>query len=79
MNLSSAETAVDPAKLRRQRSLWRQKQISKHAAEMQKLICIRFDEKQDVTFVKKSGVCRSIVEEHYVIVSFPNNNYTLIM
>lgn len=75
MNLLSAETALDPAKLRRQRSLWRQKQVSKHAAEMQELICIGFDGKQDLTFAEMSGVRRSIKEEHYVIVSFPNNNY----
>ena len=75
MNLLSAETAIDPAKLRRQRSIWRQKQVSKHAAQMQELICIGFDGKQDLTFVEISGVRRSIKEEHYVIVSFPNNNY----
>ena len=75
MKLLSAETAIDPAKLRRQRGLWRQKQVSKHAAEMQELICIGFDGKKDLTFVEKSGIRRSIKEEHYVIVSFPNYNY----
>src|SRR3981189_3143481 len=60
MNLLSAETAIDPAKLRRQRSIWRQKQVSKHAAQMQELICIGFDGKQDLTFVEISGVRRSI-------------------
>ena len=68
MKLLSAETAIDPAKLRRQRGLWWQKQVSKHAAEMQELICIGFDEKKDLTFVEKSGIRRSIKEEHYVIV-----------
>ena len=75
MKLLSAETAIDPAKLRRQRGHWRQKQVSKHAAEMQKLICIGFDGKKDLTFIEKSGMRRGIKEEYYVIVSFPNNNY----
>ena len=43
MNLLSAETAVDPAKLRRQRSIWRQKLVSTHDAQMQELFCIGFD------------------------------------
>lgn len=51
------------------------KQVSKHAAEMQELICIGFDGKQDLTFAEMSGVRRNIKEEPYVIVSFPNNNY----
>jgi hypothetical protein len=75
LNLLSAETAIDPAKLRRQRSFWREKQVSKHAAEVQEVTCIGFDGKQDVTFVGKSGVRRRIKEEHYVILSFPNNYY----
>lgn len=75
MNLLSAETAVDPAKLRRQRSIWRQKIVSTHGAQMQELLCIGFDGKQDSTFVEISGLRRCIKEEHYVIISFPNNNY----
>ena len=42
---------------------------------MQEVIYIGFDGKKDLTFVEKSGIRRSIKEEHYVIVSFPNNTY----
>ena len=75
LDLITPENAIDPAKLRRQRNMWREKEVKKHAAEVQKILCIGFDGKQDITSVKTSGVQRNFKEEHYVIVSFPQNKY----
>lgn len=46
-----------------------------HNDEKQKLQCIGFDGKQDVTLVNVSGPRMTIKEEHYAIVSFPGDNY----
>jgi hypothetical protein len=75
LSLLTAETAIDPAKLRRQRNLWREKEVDKQAVDMKDLICIGFDGKQDVTLVHTSGVRRKIKEEHYAIMSYPNERY----
>ena len=73
--LLTAETAIDPAKLRRQRNLWREKEVEKQAVDMKELVCIGFDGKQDVTLAETAGVGRRIKEEHYAIISFPEEKY----
>jgi len=70
-----AETAIDPAKLRRQRNYYREKEVEMQDVQMKQLICIGFDGKQDVTLTKISGVRRKIKEEHYVIISYPEMKY----
>ena len=75
LNMLSPATVIDPAKLRRQRIFWRKNVDVDHNDEKQKLQCIGFDGKQDVTLVNASGCRRTIKEEHYVIVSFPGDNY----
>ena len=72
-SILTAETAIDPAKLRRQRNLWREKDVEKQAVDLKELVCIGFDGKQDVTLVQTSGVCRKI-KEHYAIISYPERN-----
>ena len=42
---------------------------------MKHCICIGFDGKQDSTLSRKSGVCRTIKEEHYVLVCYPSATY----
>jgi hypothetical protein len=75
LSLLTAETAIDPAKLRRQRNLWREKEVEKQAVDIQELICIGFDGKQDVTLAHTSGVRRRMKEEHYAIISYPEERY----
>lgn len=67
--------AIDPAKLRRQRKAMRKNAIDCQDLETKELICIGFDGKRDMTVVNKSGIRRSIKEEHYTIVAFPPGNY----
>src|ERR1043165_8512494 len=73
-SILTAETAIDPAKLRRQRNLWREKDVEKQAVDLKELVCIGFDGKQDVTLVQTSGVRRKI-KEHYAIISYPEKEY----
>ena len=47
LSLLTAETAIDAAKLRRQRHFWRKTEVEKQALEMRELRCIGFDGKQD--------------------------------
>jgi hypothetical protein len=75
MQLSSPRTIIDPAKLRRQRQMWRNKAIEDHQVINVKLTCIGFDGKKDSTLVEKSDCKRTIAEEHYTIVSFPDSVY----
>lgn len=75
LNQLSGETAIDPAKLRRQRIVHRKKEAYKHADDIQKVTCIGFDGKQDETIVERLGIRRTINEEHYVMVGFPNQCY----
>lgn len=75
MGLLTAENCIDAAKLRRQRKVWSQAEIQRHAEDTKHLVCIGFDGKQDTTLVKESKVCRRVKEEHYVIVSYPNATY----
>jgi hypothetical protein len=73
-SILTAETAIDPAKLRHQRNLWREKDVEKQAVDLKELVCIGFDGKQDVTLVQTSGVRRKI-KEHYAIISYPEKEY----
>ena len=41
-----------------------------------KLLCISFDGKQNFTMENASGCQLTVKEEHYVVVSFPGDNYT---
>lgn len=75
LNMLSSSTIIDPAKLRRQRKLFRDQVVKQHSDENSQLTCIGFDGKQDITLVKGSSCRRSITEEHYAIVSFPGNIY----
>lgn len=75
MGLLTAENCIDAAKLRRQRKVWSQVEIERHAEETKQLVCIGFDGKQDTTLVMESKVSRRVKEEHYVIVSYPNATY----
>ena len=75
MKLLSSETTIDPSKLRRQRILWREKEVQQHAAENKEIICLGFDGKQDLTLTQTCRYRRSVKEEHYSIVSFPGNTY----
>lgn len=75
MNIFSPKTVIDPAKLRRQRLLWRTKAIKDHGVINVNLTCIGFDGKKDSTLVKISDCKRTVSEEHYTIVSFPNSAY----
>ena len=74
-SLLTAETAIDPAKLRRQRNFWRAKKVEKQTADMKELMCIGFDGKQDITLAETSGVRRKVKEEHYAIISYPDKKY----
>jgi hypothetical protein len=71
MELLSSQTIIDPAKLRRQRKYWREREIEQHSAEAKNLICLGFDGKQDSTLLHR----RILKEEHYVIVAFPGETY----
>jgi len=74
--LLTAETAIYPAKLHRQRNLWREKKVEKQSKlYIKELICIEFDGKQDVTLAHTSGVRREIKDEHYTIISHPEERY----
>ena len=42
---------------------------------MKELICIGFDGKQDVTLAHFSGVRKKNKEEHYAIISYPEERY----
>lgn len=75
MNLFSPKTIIDPAKLRRQRQLWRKIAIKDHTAVCVKMNCIGFDGKKDSTLVAMADRKRTICEEHYTITSFPGNTY----
>ena len=74
-SLLAAETAIDPAKLRRQRNFWRAKEVEKQTADMKELMCIGFDGKQDITLAETSGVRRKVKEEHYAIILYPDKKY----
>ena len=56
LDLITPENAIDSAKLHCQRNMWRKKEVKKHTAEAQKVLCIGFDGKQDITSVKTSGI-----------------------
>jgi hypothetical protein len=55
LELLSPATAIDPAKLRRQRKYWRQKEVDRHSMDVNELICLGFDGKQDLTLTKSGG------------------------
>ena len=75
LSLLTAETAIDPAKLRRQRNFWREKEVEMQAVDLKELICIGFDGKQDITLTQTAGIRRKVKEEHYAIISYPENKY----
>ena len=75
LKLLTSETITNPSKIKRQRKFWREQEIKLHSGETKKLACIGFDGKQDIALVHDSKCCRSMKEEHYVIVSFPENKY----
>ena len=75
LKLLTSETITNPSKIKRQRKFWREQEIKLHSDETKKLACIGFDGKQDMALVHDTKCCRSMKEEHYVIVSFPENKY----
>jgi hypothetical protein len=75
LNLLKSETIIDPSKIKRQRKFWREQEIQLHSDETKKLVCIGFDGKQDMALVEETNCRRNMKEEHYVIVSFPDNKY----
>ena len=78
LNLQTSETIVNPSKIKRQRKFWKKQEIKLHGDETKKLVCIEFDGKQDMAPVHDNKCHRSMKEEHYVKVSFPENK-SLIM
>jgi hypothetical protein len=75
MNLLTPRNAIDHSKLYRQRTKMRKKAIKNHEKNMNKLICIGFDGKRNNTLVKNRGIRRTVKEEHYIIVAFPQGKY----
>jgi hypothetical protein len=75
MKLLSSANTIDPAKLRRQRILWREKEVQQHADENKGIICLGFDGKQDLTLIQTSSYRRRVKEEHYCVISFPGSTY----
>lgn len=71
----SPENALHPSKLRHQRAVWRKKTVEIHKEENEGIACLGFDGKIDVTLARAGSTCRKIKEEHYVLVSFPNQSY----
>ena len=76
MGLNKEENLVEPTKLRRQRRMWRNKEASSHADRLKKLKCVGFDGKIDDTRLYKTrNVQRLSKEDHYVIVTYPEEEY----
>jgi hypothetical protein len=75
LDLLRSDTAIDPAKLRRQRRAMRKSMILTHDFEMKKMICIGFDGKREITLAHECGLRRSVKEDHYTIVAFPEEKY----
>jgi len=75
LSLLTEKSAIDPAKLRRQRDFWRKKEVEKQLTNTKELICIGFDGKRDVALSQISNVRRKINEEHYVIIAYPGETY----
>ena len=81
LGLLSHENALDPSKLRRQRSAWRLTSVAAHKECNQGIVCLGFDGKIDATLSQCPGAagrkrfCRKVKEEHYVLVTFPSGKY----
>ena len=75
LNLLSDSTIIDPRKLRRQRDVWRKKEISEHLERTKRIACLGFDGKIDNTLVTSVCSQRTQKEDHYVLVSYPGDNY----
>ena len=75
LNLLTESTTIDPRKLRRQRVLWRKKEISEHQDKTNRLVCLGFHGKIDDTFVTTGGSQRLQKEDHYVLISYPGDEY----
>ena len=75
LKLLTSETIIDPSQIKGQSKFWREQEIKLHSDETRKLACIRFDGKQDIALGHDTKCCRSMKEEHYVIISFPENKY----
>ena len=74
LKLLTLETIINPSQIKRQSKFWGEQEIL-HSDGTKKLACIGFDGKQDMALVHDTKCCRSMKEEHYVIVSFPENKY----
>ena len=75
LKLLTSETINNPSKIKRQRKFWIVKKIKLHSDETKKLGCIGFDGKQDMALMHDTKCHRSMKEEHYDIVFFPENKY----
>lgn len=75
LGMLTSQTALDPAKLRRQRKVMRQNVVNDYANETKELLCIGFDGKRDKTLFLECGIRRTVKEEHCVLVSFPQGKY----
>ena len=75
LNLLTSKNIIDPSKIRRQRKFWREQEIQLHSDDTKELVCIGFDGKQDMTLVEKTNLRRNVKEEHYVLISYPENKY----
>lgn len=75
LGILSPQNALHPSKLRRQRTAWRNKSAAAHEDENQRIVCLGFDGKIDVTLTKTGSICRKTREEHYVLVAFPCRSY----
>lgn len=81
LKLDVPENILDPAKLRRQRIHWREREVHSHLGNLQQLRCIGFDGRIDETrLLTTYGTDQTRgqekrKEDHYVIVSFPDGTY----
>lgn len=81
LQLDSPNYIIDPAKLRRQRIFWRQKQAKLQLEEVRYVKCLGFDGKIDETrLVSQANVSEPPryevrKQDHYVIASYPGNEY----
>jgi hypothetical protein len=81
LSFDSPQFILDPAKLRRQRNMWRGKDVVEHAEFTVEIVGIGFDGRTDKTLrlveQDDGDVNRTttIKEDHYVICSYPNGDY----
>ena len=76
MELAQPSNILEATKLKRQRVYWREKNIESQAEQVHGLICIGFDGRIDDTkVVETNNVRRTRKQDHYVVISFSDDQY----